>query len=148
MKRVWTAEAQQFFFGSGHRTRYLLCDGLLGMPDDDTPLYAIQHVFYTRATSFLTLPPSLVVFANESAFYLASTEHLKRLIGAQCTAHSADGSDQGVKLNKTPYLWDNSPSEDFQEFAQLIVTNAEEIYHRVRQDCTHPRLRPTFSALD
>ena len=150
MRRRWTAEARQGFFATGHRTRYLHCDDLLGIPDDDTPLYAIQHVFHFKGTSSPTAPPSLVVLANRSAFYLASTEELERLVGTRFTygSRSAEGSDLGVRFNKISALWRDSPSTELQRFAPLTITSTEELYHRIVEECTCARLRPTFTALE
>ena len=150
MRRRWTAEARQCFFGTGHRTRYLHCDGLLGVPDDDTPLYAIQHVFHLRGTALLTTPPSLVVLANQSALYLTSTEDLEQLVGTRSINRnrSADGSDFGVRFNVTPVHSKDSPPTELQRFAQLTITSTEELYHRIVEECTCARLRPTFTALE
>lgn len=150
MRRGWTAEARRCFFETGHRTRYLHCDGLLGIPDNDTPLYAIQHVFHVRGTSFPTAPPSLVVLTNRSAIYLASTEDWKRLINTRSIIRnrSAEGSDLGVRLKMPPVLWKDSPSTKLQRFTQLIITSTEELYHRIVEECTCAGLRPTFTALE
>lgn len=149
MRRAWTAVAQQSFQRTGHRTRFLHCDGLLGMPDDDMPLWAVQHVFHLRASSFLATPPSLVVFANQSAFYLASTEDLQRIIGVQSTKRShKQGHKLSSNLNKIPYLWDNSMSVKNQLVEQLAVTSTETLYYRIVEECACARLLPTFTALE
>ena len=150
MRRRWTVEARQNFFATGHRTRYLHCDGLLGIPDEDTPLYAIQHVYHSKGSLSLTAPTSLVVLANRSAMYLASTEDLERLVGTRSThrSRSAEGLAPGVSLNRIPALWQDSPSSELDRFAQLRIVSTEDLYHRIVEACTGARLRPTFTALE
>ena len=121
MRRTWTSQEQQCFFNSGHRMRYIHSDGLSCIPDNDTPLYAIQHTSQPRGNTFVTTPPSLVIYATSSAFYLTCTAYLKHLVGLQ------PNSDHILKT--TPALWDDSSSISSihsREFEKLSITDTED----------------------
>lgn len=99
MDYEWSESSRAAFYGESHRARYLRSSALCSLPPPDTPLYAVQYVIQ-RTPVYLTTLPSLVLFAAENHYYLATTTELGEILGLD--------RKEPRKLNSANWLWDRS----------------------------------------
>lgn len=159
MRYVWSDTTRANFLQTSHRSRYLLCDGLINPPADHTPLYAIQYATSAKFAVFVTSGESIIVFAATSKFYLGTRSALGDAIGLwPKNKRRASGMDTHARLATVPYLWDeeeesqclpgsgggnadiNNPLQEFQ------VPDLDTLYHTITQLCGVGGISSTFTA--
>ncbi len=136
------------FFDTSHRSRYLLCDGLVNPPPSDTLLYAIQYAPGKTYPVYSMPTGSLVVLASASAFYLARSSTLEKVIGLWSKKRKATGADPELRLNTTPYIWDDPTSKKTASLSQFRVPDMSALYDQIVDQCSPhsgPGLAPTFT---
>ena len=152
MQYRWTDAARTNFFDTSHRSRYLLCDGLLNPPPSDTLLYAIQYATEKTYPIYSMPTESLVVLASASAFYLASSSTFERAIGLWSKRAKPKGADPKFRLNTTPYIWDNAALKEAERLNPFRVPDMPALYDQIiDQYASHGgsktlAVAPTFTA--
>lgn len=131
----WNQRTYDAFIADSHRGRYLRSSIINNAPNDETPLYAIQFISQ-RAPIFVTTTPSLVFFATDSAYYVASTQELVSILGQ-------DKKDDS-KFTPAPWLWDESSLDKGKDnrrakaeaMVRFYVPSLEDAYHRIISYCS------------
>ena len=145
----WSDLARENFSQSSHRSRYLNCDGQLNRPDDETPIYAIQCLSHKKAASYATDPPSLVLLANRSTFYLASTEDMQRAVGRwPKSKRQPKGPDPELRFNTTPYIWETLEQKEVNPLRAFQVGDIQALYWNIVRTCKEKTLPHTFLSKD
>jgi hypothetical protein len=153
MNLVWSQEDKALFTRDTQRGRYLKCNALISPPPDGLPLFAIQYIGYSSCPTYSTPGESLVIFANEESYYLATTEDLKRTLGIWNKPYKASGPDPKVRLNQPTGLWQAPPSRSNSVSAALSKLDAFKIkspallYAAITGRCrAMGKVAPTFTA--
>lgn len=149
MRWVWSEPGRTRFFDTGHRSRYLLCDGWLGIPEDDTPLYGIQHIFHERATIVITRSPSTVLLSTASKLYLASTLDLEGALGSRSSRSfnaTTPGGDPHRRIKSIASLWRLSSGTARHALEQFARPDIEAVYHRIVAACRDSNTQASISA--
>ena len=150
MRYNWPDGSRAAFFGTSHRSRYLLCDGLLNAPQGDISLYAIQYVPEKTYPVYVTSSESLIVLATSSTFYLIKTSTFERLIGKWPRKKMPPkGPDLALRINTTPYNWTDPASNKAEVLDRFRMPNIEALYNAIVRMCSpqdgHETLTPTIA---
>lgn len=150
---VWSEEDQARFARDAQRGRYLKCNALINPPPDGLPLFAIQYIGYSSYPTYFTPVESLVVFANEQSYYLATTEELKHTLGLWNKPYKASGPDPEARLNQPTGLWQapstrsKSVSATLSKLDPFKVDSPVLLYAAITGRCrAMGEVAPTFTA--
>lgn len=136
MRCTWTDKSRASFFQTSHRSRYLVCNGLIDPPSEKTPLYAIQFVTERKYLVYITSSESLIVLANTSTFFLTKTSEMKECIGLWPTnKRSPNGPDLKLRINITSYIWENDISEQADAMTRFKVSSIKNLYEEIVRRC-------------
>ena len=136
MQYRWTDASRTTFFDTSHRSRYLLCDGLINPPPSDTLLYAIQYANQKTYPIYSMPTDSLIVLASPSAFYLARSSTFEKIIGLWSGRNKPKDADPQFRLNPTPYIWDDPASTQAERLSPFRVSDMPTLYDRIVDQCT------------
>ena len=141
------------FVERSHQDRYDLCDVILNPPSLNVPCWSIQVACASRHKLFLTSPPSLIVLASSSNFYLLDTVQYKEIIGLwgkkQDKSYQPSGVHNPNRLDTASWLWPKERRQmvevDLVVQRQGRVAVAPHIAHP-RQLLDHERIHPQLRA--
>lgn len=154
MNYIWSKRSRENFLRSSHRSRYLICDGLINPPVNATPLYAIQYASHSAYAVYATTAESLIIFATSSSFYLGTSSELEELVGLWPKKKRVLVSpDPHARLNTMPFLWQQSALDKASQHEKQIYRtlqgfqfrDLEALYTEIIQQCTPGGIRSTFS---
>lgn len=128
------------FFRESQRGRYLKCNAIINPPAGSTPLYSIQFASFNYSLTFVTGKESLVLYATEDAYYLATTNQLDQTIGRRTQeSRSVSGPDPVLRLANPHYIWSEPVTENDAEklhaFHQFRHTELESVYNEITRSC-------------
>lgn len=127
-----------------------MCDGLVNLPRDSTPLYSIRYITHKRYPIYATFEESLVVLVNSSTSYLAKSSQLQDIIGLWSTEkRSPSGRDPLRRINTISLIWDEGyqvDSEPYTTLKQFEVHGLESLYYGIVTLCIPQSMPSTFLA--
>jgi hypothetical protein len=115
------------------------------------PLYAIQYIGYSSCPTYTTPQESLVVFANDESYYLATTTQLKHTLGLWDKTYKASGPDPESRLNQPAGMWQKQASNDGRRTLQKLeiyrLQSPLLLYTEITRRCMPMgEVAPTFTA--
>ncbi|KAG9526408.1 hypothetical protein KCV07_g865, partial [Aureobasidium melanogenum] len=147
MRFVWDQSSRDAFDSSTHRARYLRSDGLINLPNDSTPLYAIQYAYGPKYPLYTTPVDSMVILSTQDNYYVSTTGELEDIVG-RWPAHKPRPAfqDPEQRLDTTPYLWkdDDQLAGKKERWIPLQRSSLEEVYKCVIERCLPGQLASTF----
>ncbi|THX31612.1 hypothetical protein D6D12_02718 [Aureobasidium pullulans] len=143
MDYSWTDQAQRGFYSESHRGRYLKCNALINPPPDATDIHCVQFINSLQPV-YVTSNLSLVVYANETEFYLSTTTELDAILGRQRFNRATRAPHSDLIIAKTPYVWNktlllNPRNNRWDEEARIMerfkITSFEGLFEKITLQC-------------
>lgn len=151
MNFIWDDTSRVRFFATSHRSRYLKCDGQLNLPNDATPIYAIQYAASRLYPLYATPTDSMVVLATPTTLYLASISDFDRLVGRWSAKRPPACGNPDSRFSTTPFIWDGAKDQGQTELQHTMRQSFEvhdfgTLYEEIVQRCTPAVMAATFTA--
>lgn len=146
MNYVWDAASRSTFLASSHRSRYLNSDGLISIPPNTTPLYAIQFASASNYPLYATETDSLVILATESAPFLLSCTEAVEAMGRWPSKKATSFPDAGSRLAGARELWKDEKGAVAKILEEFKMVDMESLYEAVVARCRPGELSATFDA--
>lgn len=133
----------------------MACDGLLNLPKDETPVYALQYAARSSYPIYATGRESLIVLAGSSKYFLARSSEWKMLLGIN---PRATGPDRGSKIHtKLLSIWDEgSEQSSYVSKGKISLARSqcyelgslEAVYEKIVMTCAPAALPSTWKAYE